>query len=152
MKEICITCSLAFTLFTSLASCSKNDTTDAIIDTTATNLTSMKLTIGPRTFVAAFSNTAAAAAFRKLLPMTLNMSELNGNEKLYDLPTALPTNASNPGTITSGDIMLYGEKTLVVFYKSFPTSYRYTRIARIADVSGLAEAVGTGNVTISFAD
>ena len=67
------------------------------------------------------AQTAAAEAFRALLPLTLTMYELNGNEKYAELPSALPIEASNPGTIRAGDVMLYGARTLVVFYKTpFP--------------------------------
>jgi len=78
------------------------------------------------------------------------MRELNGNEKYFDLPNNLPTNASNPGTIQTGDLMLYGSNTLVLFYKTFSTSYNYTRLARIDNSSGLATALGSGNITVKF--
>lgn len=82
--------------------------------------------------------------------MTVNMVELNGNEKYVDLPGNLPTNASNPGTIQTGDLMLYGSSTLVLFYKTLSTSYSYTRIGRIDDPSGLAAAVGSGNIRVTY--
>ena len=82
--------------------------------------------------------------------MTVTMIELNGNEKYFDLPQSLPTNASNPGTIQNGDLMLYGANTLVLFYKTFSTSYRYTRLGRVDDVAGLVAALGSGNVSVTF--
>ena len=85
-----------------------------------------------------------------MLPMTINMSELNGNEKYFDLPVNLPTNASNPGTIQSGDLMIYGSNTLVLFYKTFSSSYGYTTLGRINDTKGLPSAVGSGSVTITY--
>ena len=78
------------------------------------------------------------------------MTELNGNEKYFDFPNNLPTNASNPGTIQTGDVMLYGSNTLVLFYKTFSTSYSYSRIGRIDNSSGLADALGSGNKTVKF--
>lgn len=108
------------------------------------------ITIGPRSFTATLYHNATAAAFKALLPVTLEMSELNGNEKFVRLPASLPENASNPGTIQNGDLMLYGPNTLVLFYQSFPTSYSYTRIGRIDDTTRLAGAVGSGNVTVTF--
>ena len=110
----------------------------------------MKIKIGSKTFNATLSDNATAAAFEALLPLTLDMEELNGNEKKSDLADPLPGDASNPETIKSGDLMLWGRNTVVVFYKSFPTSYSYTRIGRIEDPPGLEAAVGKGNVTITF--
>jgi hypothetical protein len=110
----------------------------------------MKIQIRSGTFIATLEDNATAAAFKALLPMTVNMSELNGNEKYFRLSDNLPTNASNPGTIQSGDLMIYGSKTLVIFYKTFPTSYSYTRLGSIKDTTGLSAAVGSGSVTVAF--
>ena len=110
----------------------------------------LKITIGTNTFTVALYNNTTAATFKEKLPLTINMSELNGNEKYFDLPNNLPSNASNPGTIQAGDVMLYGSNTLVLFYKTFSTSYNYSRIGRIDNPSGLADALGSGNKTVKF--
>ena len=110
----------------------------------------MKIKIGDSTFTATLYDNATAAAFKILLPITVNMTELNGNEKYVDLPANLPANALNPGTIQAGDLMLWNSTTLVLFYKTFSTSYNYTRLGKIDDISGLVAAVGTGNVAVRF--
>ena len=110
----------------------------------------IRITIGDKTFSAALENTPAAAEFVKLLPLTLRMNELNGNEKYIGLSEKLPAESSCPGTIRSGELMLYGKSTLVLFYESFPTSYSYTRIGKITDAKGLKEAVGNREVTVKF--
>ena len=110
----------------------------------------MRIKIGSSTFTATLYDNATATAFKGMLPMTVKMSELNGNEKYFDLSVNLPTNASNPGRIESGDLMIYGSNTLVLFYKTFPTSYSYTRLGRINDTTGLASAVGSGSVRVTY--
>ena len=110
----------------------------------------MKIKVGNRIFTATLYDNATVTAFKSLLPLTVNMVELNGNEKYVDLPRSLPANAANPETIQNGDLMLYGSSTLVLFYKTFSTSYSYTRLGRIDDVTGLVAALGTGNVSVTF--
>jgi hypothetical protein len=111
----------------------------------------IQLTIGSTAFTATLADNAAASAFRAMLPMTVSMSELNnGNEKYYYLPSALPASASNPGTIRTGDLMLWGSDCLVLFYKTFSTSYSYTRLGSIDDTSGLESALGSGSVNVKI--
>jgi hypothetical protein len=110
----------------------------------------MKININGTDFSATLEENATSAAFRSMLPLALNMIELNGNEKYADLSEDLPAMASKPRTIQSGDLMIYGSNTLVLFYKSFSTSYSYTRIGKINDTKGLATAVGSGNVKVAF--
>ncbi|MEO6286809.1 MAG: cyclophilin-like fold protein [Dyadobacter sp.] len=117
------------------------------VDTSSNGL---KIIIGTRTFNATLVSNPTVTAFKARLPMTVNMTELNGNEKLYNFSSALPANASNPRNIATGDLMLYGSATMVLFYESFPTSYSYTRLGKIDNPSGLAAAVGNGSVSVRF--
>ena len=115
-----------------------------------TDTMKLKITVGDKDFTTILENNETVSAFKSKLPLTMNMKELNGNEKYGELPGKLPTNASNPGTIQAGDLMLYGSNTVVLFYKTFSTSYSYTRLGRIEDVSGLADALGSGDVTVKL--
>lgn len=110
----------------------------------------IRIRVGPRTFTATLLANATTTAFKARLPLTLSMIELNQNEKYADLPTPLPTNAVAPGTIQKGDLMLYQTRTLVLFYETFRTTYRYTKLGRVDNPEELATALGSGNVTVRF--
>jgi hypothetical protein len=105
---------------------------------------------GDKVFTATLVDNATAAALKARLPLAVSMTELNGNEKFVRLPGNLPTQETTPSTIQAGDVMLYGANTVVLFYKSFPTSYSYTRIGRVDDPTGLEAALGGGDVAVVF--
>lgn len=111
---------------------------------------SITLKIGNTTFRAVLEDNATARAFAALLPLTITMNELNGNEKYYMLSDNLPTASSRPGRIEKGDLMLYGSNCLVLFYDTFPTSYSYTRIGKIVEPDRLAAAVGKGRISVTM--
>jgi hypothetical protein len=127
-----------------------NDTKGNDIKGNDTKDNKMKIKIGSKIFHATLFDNATATAFRAMLPLTLNMDELNGNEKKHDFSKSLPTDSFNPKTINNGDLMLWGSNTLVLFYKTFSTQYPYTKLGRIDDPSELEAAVGSGNVTMTF--
>lgn len=110
----------------------------------------IELVIGERTFSAKLEDVPAARGLLAALPLEITMTELNGNEKYYNLSETLPTDAVKPGTISKGDLMLYGSNCLVLFYESFSSAYSYTRLGRLDDPDGLAQAVGNGNVKVTF--
>lgn len=124
--------------------------TTAQAEATATAVTELRIQAGDRVFTAQLEDTPAAQALAAAMPMTLNMDEMNGNEKYFFLSDALPTNAERPGSITAGDLMLYGDNCLVLFYESFQSAYSYTRLGSITDTAGLADALGSGSVEVSF--
>jgi hypothetical protein len=142
-----LTCLICIQLF----AC--NRTNDILTDSSNildTGSMKLKIIIDTNRFTATLYTNATATAFKAKLPLTIDMKDLNGNEKYFDLANSLPSNASNPGTIQTGDLMLYGTNTLVLFYKTFSTSYDYTKIAKVDNPTGLAAALGSGNKTIKF--
>jgi hypothetical protein len=112
----------------------------------------MWMTVGERRFAITLADTDAARALAAQLPLTLDMAELNGNEKHADLSQAFPTDASRPGTIQNGDLMLYGSNTVVVFYETFRSSYSYTRLGRVEDPSDLSRVLGRRSSRVIFSE
>jgi hypothetical protein len=112
---------------------------------------SVTVTVNGQVFEAQLMDNETARAWRERLPMTLTMDPLNGNEVYGNLEQGLPSAAQVPARIQAGDLMLYGSDCLVLFYETFDTSYRYTPIGRIQSPDGLTEALGNGQVTLTFA-
>jgi hypothetical protein len=111
----------------------------------------LKITVGNKVFTAIMYDNATARAFTAKLPMTLNMSEMTGNEKYYNLPENFRADSPSPvGTIRTGELMCWSSNCLVLFYKTFSSGYNYVRLGRIGDASGLADALGGGSVQITF--
>ena len=127
-----------------------DDTSSETSTSPYTEVNEMTITVNGKEFFAKFSDTKAAEEFKAMLPLTLDMSELNGNEKYIYLDERFTTASEKIGQINSGDIMLYGSNCVVLFYESFGTPYSYTRIGYIEDPNGLKKVLGSGNVTVEF--
>ncbi|WP_256594247.1 cyclophilin-like fold protein [Pseudomonas sp. 43mfcvi1.1] len=123
---------------------------DAALASSKGEKMAMWMTVGEQHFAITLADNAAARAFVTLLPLTLEMSDLNRNEKYAPLPQALPAEASKPGAIRNGDLMLYGTDTLVVFYTNFNSTYAYTRLGQVDATAKLAQALGRRDVQVTF--
>lgn len=80
---------------------------------------------------------STTSALAKLLPLDITMNDLNQNEKYAYLDNSLPTSTYSPKHIKAGDVMLFGDNCLVIFYESFDTSYSYTKIGHIDNLPEL---------------
>ena len=110
----------------------------------------MKVQIGSHTFMATLENNAATAALWEMLrqaPVVLQMRDYSGFEKVGSLGRDLPTSDSLTTTY-SGDIVLYNGNQIVLFYGS--NTWSYTRLGKIDDLSGWNDALGGGDVTVTF--
>lgn len=110
----------------------------------------ISLTVNGETFEGVFYDNEAVNALHPHLPLNISMSDLNGNEKHASLNESLPMNAESIGTIQSGDIMLYGSDTIVLFYENFSTSHSYTQLGYLENAGELREVVGSGEVNVQI--
>ena len=140
---ICAACLL-------MAGCNEKPETSIKV-TEAKTLDTIKISVNGRTFTATLEDNPTGRAFAEKLPLDVDMQELNGNEKYFYLNENLPSNSSHVGKISAGDLMLFGDNCVVIFYKSFSTSYSYTRLGKI-NPADLAETLGDGNVHVTFTE
>ena len=110
----------------------------------------INMQIGNKNFTIKLFDNNAAQNLITQLPLTLDMKELNGNEKYSYLPKKLPADSQNISEIKAGDLMLFGSDCLVLFYKNFHTSYSYTKIGYIGNITELTAALGNGNIKVKL--
>ncbi len=115
------------------------DNEEMTMDKVYININNKKLEID-------LENNSTTSALIKLLPLELSMNDLNGNEKYVYLNESLPTNTYSPKHIEDGDVMLFGDNCLVIFYESFDTSYSYSKIGHIDNLPKL----GNENIDITI--
>lgn len=116
------------------------------VDNSRKAINNMKVEINNKEYIINLEDNKTTKEFIELLPLELEMNELNGNEKYAYLDKRLSSNSSNIKHITAGDVMLFGDDCLVIFYKSFDTSYIYTKIGHIDNLDNL----GNGSITVRF--
>lgn len=110
-------------------------------------VTKLKIEVGGHSFTATLEQNDATAALVDMLPLTISMSDYSGFEKVGSLGASLPT--SNAQTTTQeGDVVLYNGNQIVIFYGS--NSWSYTRLAHVDDLTDWADALGSGDVTVTF--
>lgn len=128
---------------------STNNSEDSINSepkTETTKMDKMFVTISDKKYEIKLDNNSTVSALMQELPLEVSMSDLNNNEKYVDLDSSLPANTYSPKHIEAGDLMLFGNNCLVVFYESFDTSYNYTKIGHIDNLPNL----GSGNISMTF--
>ena len=107
----------------------------------------MKININNEEYVINVENETLMEELFNSLPQTFTMTELNGNEKYYYLNSNMKNaNSEAVGQVQKGDVMLFGSDCLVIFYDSFETEFRYTKIGHIDNLGDLEN----GNVDVSI--
>ena len=129
---------------------SESQTTDRETMAEEISAMNMMVQVGGSTFTATLEENTAVDVLVEMMeqePVTIQMSDYSGFEKVGPLGTSLPT--SNQQTTTqAGDIVLYQGNQIVMFYGS--NSWSYTRLGHIDDLTGWEEALGSGDVTVTF--
>ena len=97
----------------------------------------VNITINNKEYILELEDNETTREFLNTLPLNITMEELNGNEKYIYLDNKFTTNSIVPEIINKGDVMLYGNNCLVIFYKTFTTTYSYTKIGHINNLEDL---------------
>lgn len=101
----------------------------------------VKVIIDNHEFMIKLNDSKAAKQFQQLLPLTISMEHINGNEVYKTLNHEFHINNQVAGKIKTGDLKLWAGNGLVLFYKNFNSSYSYTNLGEMVDSTGLEEAL-----------
>lgn len=110
----------------------------------------LTITFGDHVLSATFADNSSAAEFQALLaqgPLTIEMEDYGGFEKVGPLGTSLTRNDAQI-TTEPGDIILYQGNQITVYYGT--NTWSFTRLATIDDPTDLQEKLGDGTVSITF--
>lgn len=112
----------------------------------------IQITVGEVTLLAAPEDNSSAEAFLALLqeqPITVQMSDYAGMEKVGSLGTNLPRNDTQI-SVGAGDVILYQGNQITIYYGT--NSWSFTKLAVIegATKESLLEVLGTRDVEVTF--
>ncbi|MDE6019009.1 MAG: hypothetical protein K2G85_09390 [Muribaculaceae bacterium] len=112
--------------------------------------TKILLTVGEKTMTATLVDNTATRELKALLekgPITIQMSDYGGFEKVGAFPQSFTTSNSQI-TTEPGDIMLYQGNNMVIFYGT--NSWSYTRLGKIdgANADNLRQFLGSGSISL----
>lgn len=113
---------------------------------------SIQITVEGRSFAAKLHDNPSTRIFLQQMPVTLDMRDYAGKEKVVSLPYDFPASSpEQPATINAGELYLWSGNSLVLFYTSIQNSYGgYVRLGYIEDSSELRTALGSGTAAITF--
>ena len=93
---------------------------------------SMTLTIEGKIYQGTLEANDSAQVFASLFPVTFTMNELNGNEKYVYLDQSLRKDEPTvPSSIKAGDLMLFSDNCVVLFYQDFQTTYSHCAVSAL---------------------
>ena len=110
------------------------------------DLGTIKVSINGKTYDAKIESNNTAKEFLDILPLSLSMTDSEGNRKYSYMYSGLNTNTLKIKDMKAGDIALSGNSTVVVFYKSTKSSGKFIKIGHI---DGLPD-LGNGSASVSF--
>lgn len=111
----------------------------------------IKIKVNGKSFTAKLNGSEASKKLKSMLPMTINMSELNGNEKYHYFDTDFSGIEKTFSTIHAGDLMVFGGDCLVLFYDEIKNSpYEYIKLGSLTSTKGLKSALGNNSVKVEF--
>lgn len=114
--------------------------------------TEMIITFNNHSYTAKLVKNSSTEALIEMLkpgPVTVNMEDYAGMEKVGPLPKSLPQNNKQMNT-SAGDVILYQGNRFVIYYGT--NSWSLTPLGKIEDVTSedLRNTLGSGDVVVTL--
>lgn len=110
----------------------------------------INLVINGKSYPAILSNNVSAKALVSRMPFTKILKTYQDQEMYTYLTTPIESDPQSVNGIHAGDLMLFGEDCLMLFFQNSNNTYRYTPLASIMDTRGLVSLMSQGSVTVTF--
>ena len=120
------------------------------VDIEESNMRIIEVIIKNEHYKVELEDNRSADIFLERLPLKIKVKELNGNEKYGIISKKIPSDRSYSGNIEVGDLMLYGDDCIVLFYKSFYTPYSYTKLGRIVEKDRLQKNISEDDYNLEI--
>lgn len=144
---------MTMSLCCALTSCSKNDNEGPVPSINENQ--HLRITVGSRVVTATLYNNPTARDFIAFLPITVNLTDYAGTEKIFYPSTKLSTSERNTVSDPAiGDINCYAPwGNIAIFYRNYSGSRDLIRIARISEgVDVFSGSGAVNNVTFELVE
>lgn len=84
------------------------------------------------------------------MPFTIQMDDLHQNEKYHYFDKSFPVSPQPIQTIEAGDVLLYQNNCLVIFYQAAEPVVPYTRIGKISRFQDIRASFGNKSVSVQW--
>lgn len=104
-------------------------------------------------FTIQMNDTATGRALVSMIPSTSmrlpTSYEQDGVLKYYDMAREVVSDPEELSSVSAGELLLDGNDRLLLYYEDTELNGSYTRVGRIEDATGLAEALGDSDVVFT---
>ncbi len=137
MKKIIVFSTLILVSLLLLVGCKYNKVERGDTNNQGKVIDKVKVTINDKTYIINLEDNDTAQKLGELAPFEVTMKDLNGYEKYVYLASSFPVHPYEPNEIKKGDVMLFDNSCVVIFYKSVNLPFSYTKIGHIDNLNDL---------------
>ena len=109
------------------------------------------LTVNSKTITATLDSNKAVNYLKSVFPLRVKMYDYASMAKGYNFSSSfkkIRKENVNTDNLQIGDIVLYDQKHLMIFYQNFKNEDKYIKIGHVDSVEGLKEKLGENDIEV----